>query len=499
MLPTPEGEKGAGLAGRLSGLRFDVAARIMAGAPEEASRGIAAALLTGDRSGIGDGALQAMRDSGLAHLLAISGLHVGLVAGILFAVARASLALIGPVAVRYNVKKWAAVAALLGALAYVLLAGVSVPTQRAYLMTALVLIAVLLDRTSLSFRLVAVAATVVLLLAPESLLSPSFQMSFAAAMALIAIYEALRGGLMRWASGQTFAMRPTLYLGGVLLTTLVAGFATGPYAMFHFNRIADYGLLANLLAVPITGLWVMPFGLLALALIPFGAEELALVPMGLGIDAVLWIAEKVAALPGAVTLVPATSGTVLGIITLGLLWLCIWRRRWRFLGLVPIAAGLALVMVARGPDILIEGEARLMAARDETGTLWLSSRQRARFAGESWLRMGGQEGTNTWPIRDGLAANGMRCDALGCRQLIRDQWVAFVLDARALTEDCARADVVISVVPVRKNCPSPHTIIDRFDVWRDGGVSIWLEPGGARVSSVREVRGNRPWSRAAPK
>jgi len=483
------------LAGWLSGMRYYAASRIMAGAEENPSRGIAAALLTGDRSGIDDAALQAMRDSGLAHLLAISGLHVGLVAGIIFAVARGGLALIGPLAVRYNVKKWAAVIALVGAFAYVLLAGVSVPTQRAYLMTALVLLAVLLDRTSFSFRLVAVAATVVLILAPESLLSPSFQMSFAAAMALIATYEMLRGRLISWMAGQSIAMRPMLYLGGVLLTTLVAGFATGPYAMFHFNRIADYGLLANLLAVPITGLWVMPFGLLALALIPFGAEQIGLVPMGLGIDAVLWIAERVAALPGAVSLVPATSGTVLGIITVGLLWLCIWRRRWRLIGIAPIAAGLVLAMVARGPDILVDGEARLMAARDDTGALWLSSRQRARFTGKSWLRLGGQEGSNAWPLREGTAENNMRCDALGCRQRIQDQWVAFVLDARALAEDCANADVVISVVPVRGSCPSAHTVVDRFDVWRNGSVAIWLEPGGARIASVREVRGNRPWTR----
>jgi competence protein ComEC len=362
-------------------------------------------------------------------------------------------------------------------------------------MTALVLLAVLLDRPSLSFRLVAVAAVVVLLLAPESLLSPSFQMSFAAAMALIATYETLRRGLTRWASNQTIAMRPTLYLGGVLLTTLVAGLATGPYAMFHFNRIADYGLLANLLAVPITGLWVMPFGLLALALLPIGLEELALVPMGLGIDTVLWISEKVAALPGAVTLVPATSGPVLGLITVGLLWLCIWRRRWRFFGIVLIAVGLTFVVFTRGPDILIEEEARLMAARDASGTLWLSSRQRARFTGQSWLRMGGQESSNAWPHRDGLAESGMRCDTLGCRQRIRGQWVAFVLDARALPEDCASADVVISVVPIRGGCPSAHTVVDRFDVWRDGGVAIWLEPDGARIANVRETRGNRPWSR----
>ena len=173
--------------------------------------------------------------------------------------------------------------------AYLLLSGMSVPTQRAFVMVGVVLVAIMLDRASLSMRLIAWAALLVLAIAPESMLGPSFQMSFAATTALIATYEAARGLFARMAARGGLVLRPVVYAAGVTLTSLVAGIATGPFAVYHFNRIADYGLLANLGAVPITGFWIMPWGLVALILMPFGLEGIALAPMGWGIDAVVWI------------------------------------------------------------------------------------------------------------------------------------------------------------------------------------------------------------------
>ena len=204
-----------------------------------------------------------MRDSGLAHLLAISGLHVGLIAGWLFFVLRFLLALVPALALRAPIKKWAAATALIGAFGYLLLTGGTVPTQRAFLMLGLVMLAVMLDRVAISFRLLAWAAVAVLLWAPESLLSVSFQMSFAAVVGLIAIYEGLGPVMVRWRSNRGLGKRLWLYLGAVLLTTLVASLATSPYALFHFNRVAMYGLAGNLLAVPLTALWVMPCALAA--------------------------------------------------------------------------------------------------------------------------------------------------------------------------------------------------------------------------------------------
>ena len=491
-MAAPEGE-GGGLLSLLSQARHWVSARILAHTAPSAGP-FATALLTGDRSSIDKKTLSAMRDSGLAHLLAISGLHVGLVAGFIFFAARGLLALIEPVALRMPIKKWAAGCALLGAAAYLLLSGMSVPTQRAFLMVSVVLLAIMLDRASLSMRLIAWAALLVLAIAPESMLGPSFQMSFAAATALIATYEAARGTFARLAARGGLALRPLVYAAGVLLTSLVAGIATGPFAVYHFNRIADYGLLANLGAVPITGFWIMPWGLVALLLMPFGLEGIALAPMGWGIDAVVWIARQVAAQPGAVTLVPAMPGAALLAIAVGGLWLCLWRSRWRFLGIAVIGGGMVIAGLERRPDILVDGDAKVMAVRGEDGELWLSTRQRGRFVSNVWLRRDGQAETPTWP-RDGEGepAAGLRCDTLGCIQRRGERTIAFVRDPRAFDEDCSRADLVVSTVPAWHLCPGPETVVDRFDLWRDGSHAIWLAPDGVRVESVAESRGKRPW------
>ena len=487
----PAGEKGGGPLALLSSIRHTISARVLAGATESAGP-LSAALLTGDRSAVGKPVLQAMRDSGIAHLLAISGLHVGLVAGLIFFVLRALLALAEPVALRYPIKKWAAAGALVGAAVYLLLSGMSVPTQRAFVMVGFVLLAVMLDRASLSMRLIAWAALAVLAIAPESLLGPSFQMSFAAATALIATYEAARRPLARLAARGGLALRPLVYGGGVLLTSLVAGLATGPFAVYHFNRIADYSLLTNLGAVPITGFWVMPWGLVSLLLLPFGLEGLALAPMGWGIDAIIWVARGVAALPGSVSLVPAMPAAALIAISVGGLWLCLWRRCWRFLGIAAIAAGVLMAALERRPDILVDGEARTVAVRGEDGNLWLSTRRRGRFVTDTWLRRDGQAEPLTW-AGDGADASGVRCDALGCIQRRGGRTVALVNDPRTLAEDCRRADLVVSAVPVRDLCRGPETVVGRFDLWRGGGHALWLEPGGARVESVASRRGARPW------
>ena len=242
---------------------------------------VAAALMTGQRAAIPPSVMDAFRDSGLAHLLAISGLHIGLVAGIIFIALRGVLALVPTLALAHPIKKWAAATAIAGAFAFTVVAGATVPTQRAFLMIGLVLMAVLFDRRGLSMRLVAWAALVILVLSPESLLGASFQLSFAAVIALIAAYEALRER-RRYGDdrGATIWQRALLYVGGVALTTLIAGSVTAPFAVYHFNRFAAFGLAANLIAVPVTALWIMPWAVAAFLLMPFGLEVFALTPMG---------------------------------------------------------------------------------------------------------------------------------------------------------------------------------------------------------------------------
>lgn len=517
--PEPQIRDAAGQGGfalGLARLRQTITGRITASLGGAAG-GIAAALLTGDRGGIPKETLGALRNSGLAHLLAISGLHLSLVAVILFFCIRAGLALIEPMALRRPIKKIAAVAALVGAFGYLLLTGATVPTQRAFIMLAIVLLGVLVDRVAISMRLVAWAAVVVLLMAPESLLSVSFQMSSAAVVALVAVYEALRMHAPGWRSDPRWWRRIVLYVGAVALTTFVAGAATGPFAVFHFNKLALFGVAANLIAVPITAFWVMPLGLAALFLMPFGLEQLALVPMGWGLDAVIGAAETVAAWPGAVTLLPAMPDWGLVAIALGGLWLALWRGGWRFAGVAVLAGGLASGLFTPSPDVLVSEAGRLLAVKAPDGTLVLSSRRFARFQGSAWLRQAGQPTTRDWPVDPGLlrgkrkrayeqAAGGaatpasgpapwLACDGLGCIYRSKSQVVALAQDERALAEDCRRATVVVSLQPLAGRCPSARRKVDRFDLWRAGTHAIYLSPKSIRVVTVRGAQGGRPWTR----
>ena len=366
----------------LARVRQNLSARIRAGL-EGTPGAIATALMTGDRSAIPKTVMKSIRDSGLAHLLAISGLHIGLVAGIVFIGVRALLALVRPWALVYPIKKWAAAAAIAGAFAYALIAGATVPTLRAFMMVGLVLTAVMLDRRGLSMRLLAWAALAILILQPESLLGPSFQMSFAAVTALIAAYEFL-SQRRRYREDGASALPPWLrkaglYLSGVALTTVIAGAATAPFAMYHFNRIADYGLAANLVALPVTALWVMPWAVAAFLLMPFGLEALALAPMGQGIEIIIAVAETVSTWQGAVTLVPAVPVSALALVALGGLWLALWRGRWRLYGIGGMVLGVAVAVLVQPPDVLVDGRGRLLAVRAQDGTVAFSTLRRARF------------------------------------------------------------------------------------------------------------------------
>jgi competence protein ComEC len=453
---------------------------------------IAAALITGERGEIPESVIQAMRDSGLAHLLAISGLNIGIVAGILFGGARLLLALIPPLALRHPIKKWAAAVGILGALAYTLISGGTVPTLRSFLMTALILGAVMLDRRGLSMHLVAWAATVVLLLQPEALLGASFQLSFSAVVALIAVYE----WLVRFQRGHTRSWlgKAALYVGGVALSTLVAGAATAPFAIYHFNRYAAFALAANMLAIPLNVFWIMPWAVVAMVLMPFGYGDLPLTLMGWGIDAMVKIAETVAGWPGAVTLLPAMPDWGIAAVTLGGLWLCFWTKRWRLWGGMAVALGMGSLAATELPHVLIDGRGNLAAVRSEAGQLALSSPASGRFVQAAWLRLAGQEESPAYWPTEGVSADGrLACDRRGCLYSAEGRTVALIRSPEALSEDCWSADVLVAPMFVRRrNCSEPTVLIDRAALIREGAHAVWLGDK-IRVRSVNETRGRRPW------
>ncbi len=470
-------------------LRHRLSERIVTALPGD-SGAVAAALMTGERGRVPENQLQALRDAGLAHLLAISGLHIGLVAAGLFFGLRGILALIPALALNYPIKKWAALVALPGAFAYLMLVGATIPAQRAFLMTGLMLLAVLLDRRALSMRLVAWAAMATLLLAPESLLSVSFQMSFAAVTVMIAAYEGRRGFFA--AAGRDFWSLGSLwrYGLGIALTSGLATVATAPYAVFHFNHLALYGVFANVVAVPITAFWIMPWAIVAFLLMPVGLEAFPLWFMGLGIDGVIATATTVSAWPAAALKIPAMPLWGLTAASLGGLWLAIWTGRWRYLGAVPLAASIVSVMLWRPPDILISADARLAAVRLSDGSLWRSNAAVNRFAAEIWSRRAGLDPAEK---SSGNPLGQPNCDPMGCIVEFEGRKVALAWTAGALAEDCALVDIVISRVPVRRGCALPEKVIDRFDLWRNGAHAFWVTGEDIQVKSVAETRGKRPW------
>jgi len=476
------------------GLRQTIAARI-AGQLDGQRGAVAIALITGQRGGIDEATREAIRAAGLAHLLAISGLHMGLVAGLLFYALRACLALVPALALTYPIKKWAALAAAAGAFVYLNLVGANIPAQRAFLMIAVVLLAVLLERRALSLRLVAWAATVILIVAPESLMSASFQMSFAAVTALIAGYEFWESRRPETQQRRRPGRRLGAYFVGVAATSVIAILATSPFAAFHFHRLAVYGLLANLIAVPLTAFWIMPCAVLALLLMPLGGEAVGLVPMGWGIDLLLAVAETVARWPAAVLRVPPMPDWGLGLVVIGGLWLCLWQRPWRWSAGALILAGAISPLSFEPPSLLASADGRQVAVRDARGQLWVASQRGSRFVLDTWARHGFASDTVTWP-RLGQSADGrLSCDPLACIYREGGLSAAILLDPRAAAEDCPLADVVISLEPLRREpCQGPKAVIDRFDVWRAGAHAVWLNPEGPSVRTVAQEQGRRPWS-----
>ncbi|QJE72784.1 ComEC/Rec2 family competence protein [Aerophototrophica crusticola] len=435
-----------------------------------------------------------MRESGLQHLLSISGLHIGLVAGLVFLSLRALLALAEPVALRFPIKKWAAVAALLAVLAYMTLVGAAVPTLRSVLMTGVMLLAVLADRNPFSMRVVALAAAAVLLFQPDAMLGPSFQMSFGAVVALIAAYEWAQPRMAAWRMGAGPLRKAMLYVFGVCLTSLVAGTATMPFALYHFQQVANYGLLANLLAVPVTSFWVMPCGLLAYLLMPLGLEGWAVEGMGWGIRFILWTAHAVAALPGAVLTVPAVPVWALASVTFGGLWLMIWLRPWRMAGLAGIALFVLAIPLSPKPDLRINDSGSLVGLRMPDGGLLLSSSRSGRFEAAEWQQRDGLEGEpKAWP-KAGTSDGVVRCDSLGCQYRRNGKVIALVWRPEALMEDCRRADLVIAPKLEARQCPAP-LVIDALDLARRGAHALSIgEDGRVTLESVRPHPGARPWN-----
>ncbi len=439
--------------------------------------GFAAAVTTGDRSGVSREALQDLRDSNLAHLLAISGLHMGLLAGFVFAAMRLGIAAVPYLALRLPGHKIAALAALCAAAGYLALSGRNLATERAFIMVAVALLAVLLDRRALSLRAVATAALVVLVLRPEALLSPGFQMSFAATVALVAVFGWLRDAPVQRAPAW---LRPVI---GLIVSSAVAGAATGPVAAAHFNTLAHFGLPANLLSVPLMGLVVIPGAVLALLLAPFGLDQVGLTAMGLALNWILGVARTVAALPDAVGHVPQPGPWVLPVLCLGMLWLLLWQGRARALGLLPAALAFGLWTQEQRPQVLIADNGGLIGVMTPQGRA-LSRDKGSGFIAGIWLENDGDgagqpAAARRWPVRPGAA----RIFRVGDRELVH---LTGKRAAAGFTA-CRRDQIVVAPVPI--DLTGPCRTFDPAALRATGSLSLT----DGRLTTARELSGTRLW------
>jgi len=463
----------------LARLRQTIAARIMAALPGPTGA-IAATLLTGLGTAIPQADRAAYEASGLAHLLAVAGLHIGIVMGLTFFAARLGLAAWEYAALAWPTRQLAAFAALAAGLLYLEITGAHIPILRSFGMAALVTLGVVTGRRAISLRGLALAATVLMLASPESIMGVSFQMSFSAVLCLIAGYEVARPVLLHVGAGRWWR-RPALYAAGLVLSSALAGTASAPFAAYHFGRACLYYVPANMLAVPLTAIWVMPWGLAALALMPLGLEHLALPPMGWGIAALTGIARFVAAWPDAnlpVPLLPCWSPVL---VAAGLAWAGLLRGRLRLAGGLPILAGLLAPALLPRPDLVIAPGSRLIAL-NLAGQIFLQSEPSASaFETQAPLRLwaAGTVRPFTTQLPD------LICDTAACRT----NRILFVRNSD--TVDCS-LPVIISATWLHDPCPTA-LVIDHAFVAREGATLVYLTQGGPTALTDRATRGTRPW------
>lgn len=483
----------------LAALRADLAAEIVSSAPGRGGA-IAAALVTGDRSSIDAETNAALRDSGLGHLLSVSGIHMGVVGGLVFAMVLWTLSLIPPIALRFPVKKIAAVVSLIVLAAYLVLSGSSVPALRSFVMACVAFGAILLDRPAISMRGLALSAIIVVMLLPESVLEPGFQMSFAATMALVALFEMLKRAPHKPAlptPGPLIgAMQAiTRGIGGVLLISLVAGLATDPFAIYHFQRFSIYSLPANLITAPIMSFLVAPAAAAAALFAPFGWSDVPLQIMASALDLIAAVGQTFGERPEAVRAVPRPPDEAFAVCVLALLWACLWRGALRWAALPIFAGSVWMYVTAPLPILAFDADLRAVYARtDEGGEQWslIGAGGRSTYARD---RLGSTLGLSP-PVIERLAPPE-RCGEAGCVWEWQGRTFALARDASGFEAACASGAVVLARAAAPADFVSrcgSVAVLDSADLAERGGGFIYGEANVLRIERARLPAVDRPWT-----
>jgi competence protein ComEC len=346
--------------------------------------------------------------------------------------------------------------------------------MRSLAMASLATLGVIAGRRAISLRGLALAAMVILLATPEAIIGVSFQMSFSAVLALISGYAAVQPIWLRLHAGKSLARRVGAHLAALAYTSLLAGGASMPFAAYQFQHIQPYWIPANLIAVPLTAFWIMPWGLLALALMPIGLGVLALLPMGWGIAVIVWLTTRIATWPDAMLRIAPMPDLAILLIAAGLIWLCIWRSTPRFAGILLLLAGLTVYADSRPPDVLVSSDAKLIAIRSVSGIFLVRQPKAAGFILAQWA-----------PVWGGIPLTPAQCTRNTCR-------LGAVLFAQAPPANCGGAALLVSPQPVRGACRA-IPVIDRFSVYENGATAAWIKAGSVRLETDRRVQGQRPW------
>ena len=493
---------------KLAAVRADLAAAIISAAPDRGGA-IAAALVSGDRSSIDTATNDSLRDSGLGHLLSVSGIHMGVVGGLVFALLLWTLSLVSPIALRFPVKKIAAAGALIVLALYLIISGSSVPALRSFVMACVAFGAILLDRPAISMRGLALAAFIVVAIFPESVLEPGFQMSFAATMALVALFEMLKRAPHEPAlptPGPLIGLMQNITrgIGGVLLISCVAGLATDAFAVYHFQRFALYALPANLIAAPIMSFLVAPMAALAAILAPFGLADPALQMMASALDLIAAVGAVFGDRPEAVRALPRPSDLAFVLCVLAMLWACLWRGGLRWAALGIFAASIAIYVSEPRPFAAFDSDLRAVYVRDANGWTLAQGGGRSTYARD---RLGAMLGLSP-PVIERLTPPETCGEAL-CTW--RTSAAQIVFTRAATVFECGRGAVIIHGAPASSpatpvaNEPqavdscAPAATIDTADLAQRGGGFIYAEGQGVRIERALPDGVRRPWTqRAAP-
>ncbi len=471
---------------------------------------IAAAMVTGKRDLLSDDTKEIIREAGIFHIITISGVQMTLVAGIFFVGLRRLLALSPTLALRYPIKKWAAAAAILGAIFYDILTGSRVGTERALIMTTIMLAAVLVERQSLSMRNLAIAAVIVIAFEPEALLDASFQLSFAAVAALVAVFEARSAFAVRRRQ-ENFGRAPLAIASAwkerlalireqlghgpaaLIFATFCATTATASFMAYDFHELSPYVLIGNPLTLLIIEVFAVPGALLGTLLYPLGLDGFVWHYVGLGISFVLWAARLIGSLPGATLHVTAFAPWAIVFLTFAVLSAVIWRSALLRMSAIPLVV-IGLCGAANGPsfDMAIAATGDALALRGADGTLSVLGHHPSLFSAEQWLRADADS-------RDPReAVDKSACDRIGCVGILPDgRAVSLVIDRHAFAEDCLRADVVVTPLYAPVGCAAP-LVLDRERLKETGAVLLTMRGRAWAMTTARSPDEDRPWS-PAPK